>query len=339
MSKGNEVEFANFICRFGEEKVLLDLASEIVIPAFLSTDLLREYGDTRYFFFQTKFIELQKGEKPIIAIAGRFVKDTVLEREQIYDEKKGLVPDHESIRSAPSAIFLLILNNHKLVYLHETADAPSLSTFRSTSEKFIRVKHKEYIDKLYKKKSEQGHLDAKGEKITKRGIIEEFPYPHVEAIPLSSEATLKEFIAQFFVLRSAQVRLVQTNDELDLNGFFMQVRGTMDDIGSKQTTLTHKNPEGLSKAKAIRQLSTVVKQGNAVVKLSGKDELGDTLNGNNDSFKVRVPMKQVDKEVGKAAVQMYKAFQQLINKGTLQISDISEKAVEKTKLIRDRFRS
>lgn len=49
MPKKSELEFANFILRFGQERVLMDYLEEIVIPAF-SSGLERSYGETTYFF-------------------------------------------------------------------------------------------------------------------------------------------------------------------------------------------------------------------------------------------------------------------------------------------------
>jgi len=39
MSAGKTVSFANFICKFGDKHDLLDLALEIIIPAFLGENL------------------------------------------------------------------------------------------------------------------------------------------------------------------------------------------------------------------------------------------------------------------------------------------------------------
>lgn len=329
MSK--QIEFANFICRFGEKKVLMDLAEEIVLPAFLS-DNIRAYGDTRYFFYQTQLIELQKGTTPILGIAGRFVKDTILEREQVFEEKVGLKRDHQAIRSAPSTIFVLILNNHKLIYLHETANAPNLNAFKATAEKFMMEKYRAYLNKTY---DERKLLE---ENITKKDMMkdltEEYPRPTVEIVPLSSESSFEEFIKQYYILRNLQIRLLQTNNELDMNEFFLQVRDQMDVIGSRQTTLIHNNPEGLSKDEVIKKLSPVAGQGNAQISLEGKDAQGDILKGNNDNFKIKVPIGQVEENVSGAALQLYDIFRKLVKRGTLSVSKKYEASVEKIQALR-----
>lgn len=329
MSK--QIEFANFICRFGDEKVLLDLAEEVVIPAFL-INRLRDYGDTSYFFYQTQIIELQKGDSPVIGIVGRFIKDTLLEREQVFDKQTGLVRDHQSIRSAPSSVFLLILNNHKLIYLHETANAPNLAAFRATAEKFIRMSHKEFINKTYDEK--KGGEAA----VTKKALQETFPYPRIDIIPLSSDASFEEFVRQYDVLRSVQIRFVQTNSELDMNEFFSQVREQMDSMGARRTTLMHNNSQGLSRETAIKQFAPLAREGNAQIDLEGKDSQGDILRGNNDNFKVRVSIGEVKEKLPDAASEMYKTFVKLVRAGTIRIAKSGHAAADKIKNLSKRYR-
>jgi hypothetical protein len=87
MTRYKHVEVANFICRFGDDKVLLDLLEEVVLPAFNSNER-RSYGTTSYFFHQVKLVEIKSANLPIWCITGRFIKNTVLQREQIFDEGK-----------------------------------------------------------------------------------------------------------------------------------------------------------------------------------------------------------------------------------------------------------
>jgi len=48
MNKSRNFNFTNVICHFGDKHELLDLAEEIIIPAFMSP-LKRKYSDTMYF--------------------------------------------------------------------------------------------------------------------------------------------------------------------------------------------------------------------------------------------------------------------------------------------------
>ena len=102
--------FANFICRFGKEKVLLDYAEKIILPAFTDDKFIRSFGKgrTHYFFYETKIVQLDENkDKPVLAITGKFIKNTTLSREQIFDPKKGIIKDQASIATAPSAFLFL----------------------------------------------------------------------------------------------------------------------------------------------------------------------------------------------------------------------------------------
>lgn len=188
--------FANFVCRFGDEKVLLDYAEDIVIPAFVDNTLIRSFGRTHFFFYQAKLVILDDDTKrPVIGIAGRFIKNTQLTREQIFDPKKGLIHDEASMPSAPSAHFVLILNNHRLIYFPETAHAPDLNAFRATVLSFIRQKHQAFIDQMY-----QGHA-AVHEKVAKTLLIADNPPPTLEVIPIAGYEAIESFVRRYGVLR------------------------------------------------------------------------------------------------------------------------------------------
>ena len=117
MARVPSIVFANLTCRFGDKYVLLDLASEIALPAFTDNSLRRNYSNTSYFFLNVGIVEIEIDgiTDPQLTIYGRIVKDTVLIRSQIYLAESGLIPDEDSIQSSPSSFFALDLNNHKLV--------------------------------------------------------------------------------------------------------------------------------------------------------------------------------------------------------------------------------
>ena len=70
--KQQSAYFANFICKFGDDKVLLDYVEEIVAPAFTDDTLVREFGSTHLFFYESKIVKLEDGGIPVVGIAGTF---------------------------------------------------------------------------------------------------------------------------------------------------------------------------------------------------------------------------------------------------------------------------
>jgi hypothetical protein len=109
MSRTQTASFANLVCRFGDKFLLLDFADEIVVPAFTDATVKREYASTSYFFLKVRMAEVRYGDDDLLVIYGRLVKDTVLMREQVYVPDAGLVPSRDSMPSALSSFFTLIL--------------------------------------------------------------------------------------------------------------------------------------------------------------------------------------------------------------------------------------
>ena len=333
MPRPHQIEFVNYICKFGREKSLLDLAYEVVLPAYEPKRYKRDIRKASYFFHDVDLLEWKEGENVILCLVGRIIKNTTLEREQVFSDDGGLIEDHLAIESAPSAIFALILNNHKLLYLKETAYAPDVNVFRATSQYVLRKAHTDFLNRKYEL------LMEGGSKVKKKDLRAEFPSPTVEAIPLSSEGTLADFVDQFSVLKAVETKLVITNDELDLDDLFLNIRGSMDEIGANQTTLRHQNPEGLSLDAAKDQLSSAAAQGNTKIKLRGKDKIGDDLSGNNEKFSLRVSFDKTAKELSTIAMDMYNTYVGLIKDNVLSIPDTISATQKKILQLRERISS
>ncbi|MBR7990749.1 hypothetical protein KDX04_33450 [Burkholderia cenocepacia] len=313
--------FANFICKFGEKKVLLDLAEDVIIPAFTDTTLERIYGGTSYFFLDTKIVPITYEGEQLLAIGGRFVKNTEVSREQIFHESTGLVRDHRTLRSAPSAVFALILNSHKLIYHPEVAGAPSLSEFRTTCASFIKNKHLAYIDELYEKN--KGARLQNGKLVTKRYLLTEFPVPSIEIVALPSGASLREFLGKYKKLKKVSIRILDTNHELDFSGFFDDVRETKNILAADRAELTYSASEGIDKGQAAGPLEALTQTGNADVTLVGNDFNGDKLQGNADEFKVTVPVDDMPKEISAATRKLVGVFNRLVAQGVVTVAKIA----------------
>lgn len=325
--KSLSMELGNLICRFGRDKVLLDMADEIVLPCFFDEKLVRSYSKTSYFFHEVSPVLLNNDASDIVVgIAGRFIKDTTLEREQIFEEGKGLVKDAGSMRSSPSAIFLLILNSHRLIYVKETKDAPSKESFRSTLLSFLRYKHKEYIEAEYERLNAAREEDPKAERVTKKDLNEATPRPTLELIPLTSEDSIEAFVRKYRILKTIEISLSDRNDENDNNPFFEEMQKRKDAIGSTKTLVKHTNSKGLDKDEAINEIAEATEQGNQNVKLSGIDNDGDILRGNNENFQLRKPLEDLSSRPANAANDLYESFVGLVDSGLVKIPETSQKA-------------
>ncbi|MGF6569700.1 hypothetical protein ABH945_001776 [Paraburkholderia sp. GAS333] len=324
-----QVSFANFICKFGEDKNLLDVAEQIILPAFLDSESLkpRSFKDTEYFFYQPTLLNLGKASAPVLAIAGRFIKDTTLRREQIFTPGKGLVKTSGKLESSPSAIFVLLLNSHKLIYYPETAHGPSLSSFRSTAYSYIRQRQNKFIDEEFLRlQTEREEILARGredvQKVTKKMLWDEYPFPSLEVVSIPSALSLYEFVRRYKQLSSISLRVLQTNSEIDNSNLLRAMRKTGGQLGAKNSQITHSagDKQGLNKNEAVAQLHAVARDGNVEVKLSGKDVSGNRLVGNNEEFKLRVAIDNVSSDVDAAAMQLNNVLNKEIENSNIELA-------------------
>jgi len=170
MSYLKKLEFANFTCKFGEHLKLLDLYKEVVHPSFIEGNFLRSLRGTDYFFIDTQLVKVRnyKSGAEDLVLAGRLVKNTKLKREQIFRQGQGIIEDKDELESAPTSFFVLTLNNHRLLYMREVAGAPDVKTFQATCQKFLRDRHRVFIDKKYEDNELDRKVNQDVEKIKKR---------------------------------------------------------------------------------------------------------------------------------------------------------------------------
>ena len=324
----HEATFANFICRFGDDKVLLDYAKHIVIPSFTNDTYVRSYGEkTHFHFYETELMNLaEDGEDAIMVLAGRFVKQTELMRTQIFDDRKGLVQDEATLSSAPSAFFVLILNNHRLIYFPETPHAPHINAFRATAQQFLRRQHKEFIDRRYEK-ARSGDVPQ-----SKKSLYEAHPRPSLEVIPLTGKANIATFMRRFKKLKKINFRVVKPNDDIHAGEILGQVRELSRALRSTRTSVTTSSRDGLDIEASIEVVTEATVSGNQDVRMSGVDPNGNTLTGNNEHFRLSAKIEEVPSQnVSLAKTLVYK-FVELRSDGAIKAKKADSNPSEVKKL-------
>lgn len=332
------MELANLVCKFGDSTPLLGLLHEVVLPAFLDTNLSREFGHKKYFFQKVKVVNLTEegSEEEVAGIAGRFIKDTELQRDQVFDsEKNALVRDSRSLQSSPSALFVLILNNHRLIYANESRFAPSTREFRSTLKAFLTAKHKEHINSEFERRNTLAKKSGES-LVKKRELYEEYPRPRLELVPLTSEGDINDFMKKFSKLTTLEILLSERNDESDNEEFFEDFNRRREAIGSERSVLRHTNSDGLEKAEAAKEIAGATSQGNQVVKLKGVDQGGDKIQGNNENFKISKPIKNLSRVPEIAATSLYGSLRSLVADGLVTLPKTSRRAKEIVASLLDR---
>jgi hypothetical protein len=315
--------FANFILRFGKEE-LIDYAETILIPALTDDTLVRKYGTrTAYRIYKGRVVRLDKDTaNPTIAIIGQFIKQTELVRYQVFKRGEGAVPDEATLASAPSSFFVLMLNNHRLIYFPETPDAPDLTSFKATMKRFISDRHRDYIDELYTRAKDDG------EPSTKMTLREQHEPPTLEIIPLTGKDSIAAFVNQFKVLKTIEFRIVKPNAELEGYEVFRQLREISDGLKSSDTRLRTSNPDGLDKTKSKKTINEATEQGNQEVTLDGVDQDGNKLKGNNDEFKISAPVSKVPVAKLTLAKRLFSIFEGLVAKGVIKVGPQSDTVTE-----------
>lgn len=324
--------FANFICRFGRDKVLLDYAEQIVLPAFTDDTLIRSYGKgrTHFFFYETQIVELEKNDRePVLAITGRFIKNTQLSREQIFDPDKGVVKDTASLATAPSAFFMLILNSHRLIYFPETAHAPDLKSFKSTAIAFIKKKHKDFIHQQYIQYKETENP------VTKKQLVQTHPHPSLEVIPISGDEDIEKFVRRYGVLKKIEFKVVQPNDEIDAGEMFNEIREFLGPMQPTDTKLIASRSEGFDLDEALPRIKDASETANQEIKLSGKDTEGNDLKGDNHEFKVGAPIEPLPVTRQTLTDKLFSTFKELIANGTIKTGNFADDVAQKIINLKD----
>ncbi|AVF09410.1 hypothetical protein J7S89_12870 [Acinetobacter baumannii] len=266
-------ELANFVCKFNTHN-LVDMLHEIILPAFTIEDTWKVKRGS-FFFQSTEVIQLPNSKEKTFAIVGRFIRDTRLTSTQVYDyDAKELKPQKRSIQTSPSAIFVLILNNHRLIYLKETPHAPTLEMFKDTCQTFFRRQTKRYAESLLEE--------------ARRDFIKEYGLPDVNITPLNTRESLEEFLNQYKKIESIRITLKKRNDELQFkNDLIKKAQLKTDAIKSSTTTISFTNKkDGLDFDQTLEQLDEATEQGNQGILIEGINESGDVIKGNNEKFKV-----------------------------------------------------
>ncbi len=292
---------------------MLTYVDSVVLPAFLDESLRRPgRKGASYFFHNTAVGEFTHAGQPRVAVYGRLVYTTVLRRTQIYDTEAGLIQDNEEIDSAPSAFFVLILDNHKLIYANETPYAPPLEQFARTTQLFLNRKHSEFL---------QAQQRAEGDgavPVAPRLPQVLYEAPSVEIVPLSSTASINDFLLQYEVLKQVQFDVLQTNQEIQAEQLWRGLEERRSRIHAAKTTVTHKNTTGLDKEEAATQIAEAAATGNQHVRLSGKDHDGNTLKGDNENLRLSVNLPNPPEHPAARAETLINKYDQLTDKGILR---------------------
>jgi len=313
--------FANFICKFGDMN-MADLMREVVLPAFTDDTLRREARGSTYHLLDVRLFEslTDDGDEP--AIAGQFVKDTVLVRDQVYDPASGaLIPDEAELDTSPSAFFVLLLKDHRLLYFAETRFAPPLSSFQATLQRFLTNKHRDFIDTLYENERNLGRRTSKKE--LKEGI----PVPVLNVVQITNGERLAEFIQRFARLQRVDLIIHRKNDEPTASSLIKNAEAYNELLKGQQTRVTTTDPNGLDKDGTVAALQDATDGANETIRFSGIDHHGDRLSGENDDFSVTTVVDHLVGSVKQKALGLLTRFKSLVERGEIKRPAVAQERI------------
>lgn len=341
MSINKKLEFGNYTLKFGDQKVLLDCFEEIVMPSFEEMRYLRKLKNKgEYFFLDTQSLILDDNpEQPVIGIVGRIVKNTKLKRDQVFRSESGIIEDKSELETAPSSIFLLILNTHRLVFSREVQGAPTVQNFQSTSQYCLNQRYLEYINEQYEKLKESRNQNSDLKHTTKKSLRITTPKPYLRVTPLSDKESLKDFIDRLVHIDKVSIKLLETNDEeINNDNFWSELGRKNEQMNSKAAKVDFTNAkEGLDNCEVLQQAKSATRLGNSEVKFKGHDSHGGSINGTNEDFNLTIELTELPRDIIKAAKFKYQEFKNLVASGTIMLPIIKSATEKKIKQIFSKF--
>lgn len=304
-------QFANLVVKFGKDD-LLD-HSAIVLRAFLNDTHIRGYGRTHYHFLDVSLEKADPNDASSLVVVGRFVKNTVLEREQILAGGK-LLADHQEIESAPSSAFLLVLKTHRMIFVQETKFAPTLSEFESTLRRFITKEFEENLRKVYE------HEKAQNPKYTWKDARRANPAPSVSVVPLTSRSSISNFISRFSKIDTLSIPLIDRNSDFDAGAAAANFQRALSPMEPRRAvTKVYGGEDGLGISETEEFVKKTTESGYENVTITGLDRAGNKLKGNNDSYKLAAEVDLEGREPRGYVSALYQRYSGLVRDGVLRI--------------------
>lgn len=321
------MSIANFTCRFGEKKVLIDLFDDVVYPAFFYSPP-RVYSKNEFHLFDLELTNFGSIKEPETTICGRFVRNADLKRSHIL-RGSSLIKDSKRLESATGARFVLVLSSHTLLYAAETPHAPPISMFRSTMQHHLTKSWGKFIKSEYKVRL--GRLPVEKRKESSRKILadllKEIPKPELEIVELPSPISIENFLKKFETISRVEYRILETNHSLDFSPVIAKLREQKEQTESSQLILVESNPKNFDKLS--QQLQSATQDGNVHAKLTGKAHDGGVIKGSNDQFSMSVLLEAIPTTTIAFAKKAYKKFHELVTDGKVIVYRAQGKAKEK----------
>ena len=322
------MEVANFLCKsvIGDVE-LLDIFDAYVFPAMLNQEVM---GSKNSETLSYKFIDLKisKIDNQLL-LSGRLVKKLNLKRQQIL-EGDSLVQSYDSMESAPSSFFVLILSNHKLLWVREVQRAPLLKDFKYAIKKMLTKQRSLLVNKYIVENSPKLFLGGDNRNEIERKAYSMYPDLDISVTQIGSNLQIKEKLAKFYKIHNIKLSALKRNNELgtDYSQLSKILSETQADMKAKNvvTEIKGGSLHPLNKDAVIRLVQASA-DGNYEYTIKGKDENNNDISESNETLSLATDIKYQDNDDSNAKIMLGKFMTITNNYNSLprQLNDAQEK--------------
>lgn len=308
------MEVANLTCRsILGDKELLDVFVDYFLPAMQNQEVPGSRNSETLFY---KFIDLNvtKIENELV-LYGRFIKCLNIEREQILDGDK-LIPSFESMDSAPSSFFVLILRNHKLLWIKETSRAPLLKDFRAALSKMLKKERFNLINNYVESQTLNLFLDKNNMQNIERKAYAEYPELELSVTPLGNDVQIRERLSRFKNIYNITITALKRNNELgsDFSMLAQKMSETQEKMAAKNvTTQIHGDTKNPLKKEAATELIQSVSDGNYEYKIEGIDEKSNKITETSESLSLSMIINYIKDDIPKNLKNIIQKYIETVN--------------------------
>lgn len=334
----HKATLANFTCTIKKDDTIVPMLSffkDIIYPALNDTSIYRETDRSKYYISNLKLVDLKDGN---IALAGLHIKRTILDIHRDFDIKNGFKGKPSQKPSAPYSTFIILLNNHRVIYYPCLSGAPGIRTFSSTINHVISTyvgkKRAELESKLIikeaGKKRQYIFNDESFTKISdfrKNVLDKKFPYPETNIVAIESDKLVIEAFNNLSEIKTVSFKFYKPNNEpLNFNNFFEKSYGMLDQTGSTSMQQTFNHPQN----KEIIKDAVVTSKGKTDYTVKGISTDNEITEIKPDTVSSKIDVRVNDKD--DVEKQSENVYNQLKNRN--EIKEVNEENLKLFKKMR-----
>ena len=208
-----------------KEEPLLKYFDSILMPA-LTSGIKKGNGDTTYFLMDVNVKEYKQGE---YALTGLLIKKTVLEIKSDIDENGRLIEKDDRYPAAPFSMFIIYLNNHRMLFIENQKGSPDIRNFKATIKHIINT----YV------RIKNAELKEKGEK--------ELPIPILNVTGIPMRQKIDDALKDVMKIRELTLRFYPLNGDIDYTGLLDGVATDLRrKVGCRRGEIVLKSPKNIA---------------------------------------------------------------------------------------------